>query len=342
MSQAQCEYSTNLTRVQYKLIQYKYDKSLICSQIWYKHGNETVQQSSACAREGEVDWCVLMWVTCRMKKGYAGSEQLVEYFYSPSLRIIERARLLLSTVYSCISMQTTAKFAWQRLSTMSRRLSIAWLGACLTLATGWVRVDYVSILPRLRRFGCGTRIRSTESTSGVSQCYRRLSVSLTAYTTSVLVWQLPALSAARALPETAAKTLVQAFISCRLDYCNVLLYGITDNLFRRVQSIQNAVARLLTCTRRRNHISPVLSRLHCLAIIAERRNAIVPRGRLPACRWIRTALSSLGWRQCPHCPANQHSAWRQEFFSGGPESMEQSSRYTATALTLNSASSNDF
>jgi len=60
MSQAQCEYSTNLTRVQYKLIQYKYDKSLICSQIWYKHGNETVQQSSACAREGEVDWCVLM------------------------------------------------------------------------------------------------------------------------------------------------------------------------------------------------------------------------------------------------------------------------------------------
>ena len=67
---------------------------------------------------------------------------------------------------------------------------------------------------------------------------------------------------ARALPEAAAKTLVQAFISCRLDHCNALLYGITDNLYRRLQSIQNAAARLLTGTRRRDHISPVLMRLH--------------------------------------------------------------------------------
>ena len=41
---------------------------------------------------------------------------------------------------------------------------------------------------------------------------------------------------ARAVLEAAAKTPVQAFISCCLDYCNALLYGITDNLFRRLQS----------------------------------------------------------------------------------------------------------
>jgi len=44
----------------------------------------------------------------------------------------------------------------------------------------------------------------------------------------------------------ATKTLVQAFISCRLDYCNSLLFGINDGLLRRLQSVQNAAARLVT------------------------------------------------------------------------------------------------
>ena len=69
----------------------------------------------------------------------------------------------------------------------------------------------------------------------------------------------------RAQPE-AAKTLVQEFISCRLDYCNALLYCITDNLFRRLHSNQNAAARLLTGTTQRDHISPVLSHLHWLSV----------------------------------------------------------------------------
>ena len=56
-------------------------------------------------------------------------------------------------------------------------------------------------------------------------------------------------------------TYCQAFISCRLYHCNLLLYGISENLMRRVQSVQNAAARLLTGARRRDHISPVLCRL---------------------------------------------------------------------------------
>ena len=39
---------------------------------------------------------------------------------------------------------------------------------------------------------------------------------------------------ARSLPEECVKTLVQAFISSRLDYCNALLYGISDSLFRHL------------------------------------------------------------------------------------------------------------
>ena len=63
-----------------------------------------------------------------------------------------------------------------------------------------------------------------------------------------------------------AKTLVQAFISCRLDHCNSLLYGVTDNVTRRVQSLQNAAARLITGARRRDHITPVLCQLHWLPV----------------------------------------------------------------------------
>jgi len=62
------------------------------------------------------------------------------------------------------------------------------------------------------------------------------------------------------------KTLVQAFISCRLDYCNSLLYGVTNNIMRRVQSLQNAAARLITGARRHEHITPVLCQLHWLPV----------------------------------------------------------------------------
>ena len=60
----------------------------------------------------------------------------------------------------------------------------------------------------------------------------------------------------RSLSMNATKTLVQAFISCRLDYCNSLLYS--DGLLQRLQSVQNAAARLVTSVRRSDHITPVL------------------------------------------------------------------------------------
>jgi len=59
---------------------------------------------------------------------------------------------------------------------------------------------------------------------------------------------------------------VNAFISCRLDYCNALLYGIADGQLQRLQSVQNAAARLVTGTRRTDHITPVLQSLHWLPV----------------------------------------------------------------------------
>ena len=63
-----------------------------------------------------------------------------------------------------------------------------------------------------------------------------------------------------------AMLLAQAFISTRLDYCNSLLYGISDNLYRRLQAVQNAAARLITNTRRCEHITLVLQQLHWLPV----------------------------------------------------------------------------
>jgi len=70
----------------------------------------------------------------------------------------------------------------------------------------------------------------------------------------------------RALSIDAARTLVQAFTSCCMNYCNSLLCGVTDNLLQRLQSVQNAAARLVTGVRRRDHITPVLRQLHWLPV----------------------------------------------------------------------------
>jgi len=55
-------------------------------------------------------------------------------------------------------------------------------------------------------------------------------------------------SVVQSLTPDAAKTLVRAFISCRLDNRNALLYGIADNQSQRLQSVQNAnaAAQLVT------------------------------------------------------------------------------------------------
>ena len=65
----------------------------------------------------------------------------------------------------------------------------------------------------------------------------------------------------------AAKTVVHALISSCLNYCNSLLFGISDNLFCRLHAVQNAAVRLVTGTRRREYITPVLWPLHCLPVL---------------------------------------------------------------------------
>ncbi len=52
----------------------------------------------------------------------------------------------------------------------------------------------------------------------------------------------------------------------RLDYCNSLYFGIGQSALSRLQIVQNAAARLLTCTKKQDHIIPVLCSLHWLPV----------------------------------------------------------------------------
>ncbi len=63
-----------------------------------------------------------------------------------------------------------------------------------------------------------------------------------------------------------AERLIHAFMTLRLDYCNALLGGCSARLINKLQLVQNAAARVLTRTRKYDHIIPVLSTLHWLPI----------------------------------------------------------------------------
>lgn len=62
------------------------------------------------------------------------------------------------------------------------------------------------------------------------------------------------------------ETVIHAFVTSRLDYCNALYFGVSDASIRRLQVVQNAAARLLTGTKKSEHITPILISLHWLPV----------------------------------------------------------------------------
>ena len=59
---------------------------------------------------------------------------------------------------------------------------------------------------------------------------------------------------------------MHAFITSKLDFCNSLFYGLPKQLIQKLQSVQNAAARLVSLSQRYDHITPILRELHWLPV----------------------------------------------------------------------------
>jgi hypothetical protein len=60
--------------------------------------------------------------------------------------------------------------------------------------------------------------------------------------------------------------LVTSLILTRRDYCNSVLFGLPDFLASRLQSVQNAAARMFFSLRRTAHVTDALICLHWLQV----------------------------------------------------------------------------
>ena len=144
--------------------------------------------------------------------------------------------------------------------------------------------------------------------------------------------------------------MVHAFISSRLDYCNSLLTGqtgVNERLLWRLQSVQNAAARLVIGTQQCEHITPALRQLDWLAVrqrIQYKLASLAFRGSMHLdylagdCQLValsgRIPLRSVERCIC-HVPC-QNSTFDRFFAAGGPRTWDElpfSLRDTGLSLT---------
>ena len=96
------------------------------------------------------------------------------------------------------------------------------------------------------------------------------------------------------------KSAVISLVTSRFDYCNGLLCGIPEELICKLQRVQNNAARVITLTKKHNHITPVLKELHWLPVRKRIEFKILLSTGVQVFAWNCTFLSEgIAERVCP-------------------------------------------
>ena len=68
------------------------------------------------------------------------------------------------------------------------------------------------------------------------------------------------------LDRDSTEAIIHAFVTTNLDYCDAILYGLPKVLLSYLQLVQNKVARIVTFTKKYEHITRSLMALHWLPV----------------------------------------------------------------------------
>ena len=66
--------------------------------------------------------------------------------------------------------------------------------------------------------------------------------------------------------KSTTEILIHSFVSSKLDFCNSLLFGAQKRDIVKLQSVQNAAARIIAGLKKRDHITETLRDLHWLPV----------------------------------------------------------------------------
>ena len=70
----------------------------------------------------------------------------------------------------------------------------------------------------------------------------------------------------RFLTPSVGETIVTSLIGSKLDYCNSVLFNVTEKEISKLQGVQNCLARVVAKSPRFCHITPLLKSLHWLPV----------------------------------------------------------------------------